>query len=296
MIQPINLENELKELAAVLTGSSLSNTHTKLPPTLAKEALARIQSSGHHLLQLKRVTIKLTEDQQIQTLSANNPFLSAFDIVAAEPTTEKLFLTAAQSTEIDLITLDATKKLNFRIKPQQARQAIDNGIMFEICFFDALRDSTARKSAISNARKIIEATKGQNVILSSGATDHMLLRGPYDLINLAHLFGLEASQARKALSQNPRCVVLHAMTRKTFRGIADIKQIALIDEHLKWTVKEQQQLGEYALAPEETDTTAQQRKQDSRKNAPPSSSMDVDEAEPPVSSSNQSKRKRKREE
>jgi ribonuclease P/MRP protein subunit RPP1 len=203
---------------------------------LVKEAMARLDASGKRFLQFKRVTIDMSQDSQIQSISANNPLLSAFDIVAVQPMTEKLFLAAVQSTEIDLISFDATKRMNYRIKTAVARQAVDSGIMFEICFKDALRDPQARKTAFSNARRIIEATKGKNVVISSGAKEAILLRGPYDLINLSHIFGLEASIARKALSQNPRAVLLHAQTRRSYRGVVDLHQIADLEEHMKWTV------------------------------------------------------------
>lgn len=184
----------------------------------------------------------MTEDAQIQTISPNNSHLSAFDIVAVQPATEKLLLSAVQSTEIDLITFDATKRLTYRIRTAVVRQAVGNGIMFEICLNDALRDPSARKNAVSNAKRIIEATKGKNIIITSGASEPLLLRGPYDLINLAHFFGLEAAAARKCLVQNPRALVLHALTRKTHRGVVDMHHIADLDRYLQWTTQERAEL------------------------------------------------------
>lgn len=190
------------------------------------------------LIQLKRVTVDMTDESQIQTISANNASLTAFDIVAVQPATEKLLLSAIQSTEIDLITFDVTKRLTYRIRTPVARQALDNGIMFEICIGDALTDPQTRKTAISNAKRIVEATKGKNIIITSGTAEPLLLRGPYDLINLANFFGLSTSDARKCLTNNPRELVFHALTRKTHRGVVDMTLITKLDTSLRWTVQE----------------------------------------------------------
>lgn len=235
---PIEVVKLEEELALSLERAKQS----RIKPETAKEACSRLEASGRKFLQLKRVTIDLAEDAQVPALSSNNPLLSQFDLVAVQPSSEKLLLMAVQSTEIDIVTFDASKKLNFRIRTAVARQAVDNGIMFEICFGDAMRDAQSRKNAISNARRIVDATKGKNIIISSGASDPLLLRGPYDLINLAHLFGLEAAAARRCLAQNGRALILHAMTRKTARGILDLQSIASLEEHMKWTVPELAQL------------------------------------------------------
>lgn len=175
-------------------------------------------------VQLKRITIVLKEDHQIHSISSQNNFLSSFDIVAAQPSTEKTFLACVQSNQIDVISFDANQKLNFHIKTSVARQALKKGIHFEINFNDALKNSSSLKNCISNARRIVEATKGKNIIISSGASEPLLLRAPYDFINLGSLFGMEAASSKKALSNNPRDVVLHAKTRNTYMGILSIDE------------------------------------------------------------------------
>ncbi len=43
-------------------------------------------------------------------------------------------------------------------------------------------------------------------MLSSGAQTALLARGPYDVANLARLFGLDHGVAKRALSANPHAV------------------------------------------------------------------------------------------
>lgn len=248
---------ELKKKGSNSSSSKLPENHE----FITDSTITTREANRQGLLQLKRVTVDMTEDAQVQTISANNLALAAFDIVAVQPATEKLLISAIQSTEIDLISFDVTKRLTYRIRAPVARQALDNGIMFEICIGDSLADPNTRKTAISNAKRIVEATKGKNIIISNGTSDPLLLRGPYDLINLAHFFGLTASEARKCLTNNPRELVLHALTRKTHRGVVDMSLVAQLDASLRWTVQERSLL---AAIP-------------SSSSAAPGSAMDLDE-------------------
>lgn len=49
-------------------------------------------------------------------------------------------------------------------------------------------------------------TKGNNLIISSGAPSVAELRGPNDVINLMFLIGLSSERARAAISKNCRYV------------------------------------------------------------------------------------------
>jgi ribonuclease P/MRP protein subunit RPP1 len=83
----------------------------------------------------------------------------------------------------------------FKLKRGPVTEAIKKGIMFEICYsaaiegnrkndFSELLDSTLRRMVFSNAIQIIKATKGKNLIFSSGCKDPFYHRGPYDIICL----------------------------------------------------------------------------------------------------------------
>uniref|UniRef100_M4AM61 Uncharacterized protein n=1 Tax=Xiphophorus maculatus TaxID=8083 RepID=M4AM61_XIPMA len=83
------------------------------------------------------------------------------------------------------------------------------GVMFEVSYASALRDSTMRRYTITNAVCLMESCKGKNVIVSSAAEKS--LRGA--------LFGLSDADSKEAVSSNCRAVLLHAETRKTASGI-----------------------------------------------------------------------------
>ncbi|XP_045897328.1 ribonuclease P protein subunit p30 [Micropterus dolomieu] len=149
----------------------------------------------------------------------NTPELQAFDLLAVQPTTEKLFHTACMVYDADIICVSVTEKLPFFFKRAPVNGAIDRGVAFEVSYSAAIRDATMRRYTIANAVSLMETCKGKNVILSSAAEQPLELRGPHDITNLGSLFGLSDGDAKEAVSSTCRSVVLHAETRKTASGI-----------------------------------------------------------------------------
>lgn len=152
-----------------------------------------------------RITLILEDVSQNYGLSsisssASSSFLNDYDLIAVQPMTEKLLQTACSNLDVDIISLDMSSRLPFYLKYTTIRQAIDRGILFEISYAPAIRDTTnARRNLISNAMNLVRITKGKHILLSSGAIHAMELRGPYDVMNLASIFGLHESQAREAM-------------------------------------------------------------------------------------------------
>lgn len=70
------------------------------------------------------------------------------------------------------------------------------GPVLQICYAPALREETARRNLFANALALARATRGKGIIISSGARSAFELRGPYDVINMATLFGLSEQDAK----------------------------------------------------------------------------------------------------
>lgn len=66
----------------------------------------------------------------------------------------------------------------------------------QICYAPALREETARRNLFANAMALTRATRGKGIIISSSARSAFELRGPYDVINMATLFGLSEQDAK----------------------------------------------------------------------------------------------------
>ncbi|XP_043957921.1 ribonuclease P protein subunit p30 isoform X2 [Gambusia affinis] len=158
------------------------------------------------------------------TVRPNDAEYRAFDLLAIQPTTEKLFHTSCMLCEVDIICISVTEKLPFFFKRAPINGAIDRGVVFEVSYASALRDSTMRRYTIANAVCLMESCKGKNVIVSSAAEKALDLRGPYDIINLGALFGLSDADSKEAVSSTCRAVLLHAETRKTASGIVSTRK------------------------------------------------------------------------
>lgn len=101
----------------------------------------------------------------------------------------------------------------------QVDAAIKRSIYFEITYTPCLGDSAGRRYFFSNASNLVRVTGGRHLLLSSGATRDILMRSPYDVVNIGILIGLTHGQALDAISTACQQVIAHAEKR---RGKADV--------------------------------------------------------------------------
>ncbi|XP_016518427.1 ribonuclease P protein subunit p30 isoform X2 [Poecilia formosa] len=140
-----------------------------------------VQGRSRPIKVLNRLTVVMSEASHFRP---NATEYRAFDLLAIQPTTEKLFHTTCMLCDVDIICISVTEKLPFFFKRAPINGAIDRGVVFEVSYASALRDSTMRRYTIANAVCLMESCKGKNVIVSSAAEKALELRGPYDIINL----------------------------------------------------------------------------------------------------------------
>lgn len=176
------------------------------------QAIRRFKKEYPKLRILSRLTVPLDEQSQVHQLASDR--VQAYDILAVEPRTEKHFLQAVTTLEADIISLDFKNRLPFYLRHPQVNKAIERGIVFEIVYSPAIRDTSQRRYTISNALDLVRVSRGRNIIISSEAVDEMDLRGPYDISNLGLLFGLKEDQSKAAVSKHVRAVLFHADARK----------------------------------------------------------------------------------
>lgn len=214
------------------------------PRTQAKgKSKASSMSDAHGLTQLSRFTLVLDDQSMAKSGSGwvtnNANALQSYDLLAVRPTTEAAFqhacltLSELKPFSIDIISLDfgAQPRLPFFLKRSTVNAALENGVQFEITYSQAVSDdgTKARRNLISGARDLLRVTNGKGVFFSSGATEALSLRAPYDVINLGAIFGLNPSAARDAISNNCRSLILRSQTRKTYRGVVSHPVVVLSD-------------------------------------------------------------------
>ncbi|KAI0433818.1 RNase P subunit p30-domain-containing protein [Xylaria sp. FL1042] len=208
---------------------------------------------------LRRATVLLSEPSQHHRLPQ---LASAYDILAVRPQTEDSFSAACQSlNDISLISLDLTVRQPFVFRPKPCMFAVSRGVRFEVCYAQVLQgpapphvlgpkgskdaggsyasntgtgagvgagvDARARATFIGNVASLIRATRGRGIVISSEAQSALGLRGPADVVNLLHVWGLPTDRATEGLGVLPRGVVVNeGLKRSGFRGVVDIVGVA----------------------------------------------------------------------
>lgn len=147
-----------------------------------------------------------------------------YDILAVRPIDEKTLQHACGTVDCDLISLDLAQRLGYHFKFKTLSEAIKRGIRFEICYSQGLlSESAARRNLISNATQLIRAARGRGIVISSEARRAAGCRGPWDVVNLAAIWGLSQERGYEAVSREARSVVVNASIKRTsFRGVVDI--------------------------------------------------------------------------
>ncbi len=148
-----------------------------------------------------------------------------YDLVAARPTDERTLQQACQALDVDIISLDLTKKYERHFKFPMLGAAIARGIKIELCYSQGIlsNDPMAKRNLISNATQLIRVTRGRGLIFSSEASSALGIRAPSDVINLASVWGLGTERGKDGLTREPRNLVEFArLKRQSFKGIVDI--------------------------------------------------------------------------
>uniref|UniRef100_A0ACD5WQQ2 Uncharacterized protein n=1 Tax=Avena sativa TaxID=4498 RepID=A0ACD5WQQ2_AVESA len=170
--------------------------------------------------QYTRITLSL--DSIAAAASALAPsaarLLRTYDIVAVRPLNQATLDYLCQfATEMDVISIDFSHKLPFRLKLAMVKLALQRGIHFEIAYSPLIDDVNSRRQVLAEAKLLVDWTKGKNLIISSAAHNANEIRGPYDVINLcAYLLGLSTHRAKAAMSVNCRSLISKATRKKYF--------------------------------------------------------------------------------
>lgn len=149
----------------------------------------------------------------------------AYDLVALRPTNEKSLLNACTNMECDLISLDLSERIPFHFKFKMLSAAVERGVRLEICYGPGITGSgvDARRNLIGNAAALIRAARARGIIISSEARRALGIRAPWDVINLACVWGLSQERGKEAICEEARKVTALAKLKRTsWRGVIDV--------------------------------------------------------------------------
>ncbi|KAL2979555.1 hypothetical protein AAZX31_13G178800 [Glycine max] len=166
--------------------------------------------------QYTRLTVCVDSASQAQALNSGNPILKTYDLVAVKPLNQIAFDLACERMEVDIISIDFSAKLPFRLKQPMVKAATQRGVCFEVTYSGLFADIQIRRQLISSAKLLMDWTRGQNIVFSSAAPTVNELRGPCDVANLLSLFGLSKERANAAISKNCRILLANSLRKKRF--------------------------------------------------------------------------------
>ncbi|KAK2867835.1 hypothetical protein FQN49_003421 [Arthroderma sp. PD_2] len=216
------ITNTLRFLSELgYTTVALSQNITgKLPATLAPLPLPA--NAPASLTLLTRLNITLSDSTQNQRLAT---LAQSYSLVAIRPVNEKTLSQACNNLDCDIISLDLSARLPFHFKFKTLSAAISRGVRLEICYGPGVTGSglDARRNLIGNAASLIRAARGRGIIISSEAKQALGVRAPWDVVNLACVWGLKSERAKEAVCEESRKVVAMARVKRTsFRGTVDV--------------------------------------------------------------------------
>ncbi|XP_076906847.1 uncharacterized protein LOC143563113 [Bidens hawaiensis] len=187
--------------------------------------------------QYTRITVVVETPAQGACLNSGNPVLKSYNIVAVRPVKQEVFDLACKSYEVDIIAIDFSET-RFRLKQPLIKAAIERGVCFEITY-SGLLDAQLRRQMISNAKLLVDWTRGKNIIFSSAAASVTEFRGPYDVANLACLLGFSMERAKAIVSKTCRTLLENSLRKKKFHKEAIKAELITsnddgFDDWLKW--------------------------------------------------------------
>uniref|UniRef100_A0A914YQH5 Ribonuclease P protein subunit p30 n=1 Tax=Panagrolaimus superbus TaxID=310955 RepID=A0A914YQH5_9BILA len=194
--------------------------------------LKRLESEGKVFRQFSRVTLTLSDSTSVYKMM-NHPKIKLFDLVAIRISDTDFLTTLARKGDVvDIVTFDPcdSQRQSWMCASKQIQAVAAEGIAFELTYGNALNDSANRRLFFANSRLLMENTqKGRNVFLSSGSTDIIQIRGPYDVANMSCLIGLDSYKGIHLVSNTPKNILLRSQARHfTIKGainVADLEHV-----------------------------------------------------------------------
>lgn len=192
-----------------------------IPPPISLDDIP--QEIKNSLKILHRVTVYFsTSDIAHKMVSSDN--FKKYDIVAVIPTSKAALQHTCNALDVDIITIDISSKMPIRWNRKLYNMAAEKGMWFELPYALAVLDSNARRNLIEAGHLYHAFGKSKNILISSGAENPMQVRGPYDVINMSLLLGLSEEQAKSAITNAGKSVLLRAESRKRGKSVVFIER------------------------------------------------------------------------
>mmetsp|Transcript_23775 Transcript_23775/g.51368 ORF Transcript_23775/g.51368 Transcript_23775/m.51368 type:complete len:178 (+) Transcript_23775:70-603(+) len=139
-------------------GKKIASANQKQPSNQRADASDGLGSSAQgnskssdgrsEVQQLRRITIAVDDIVDAQSLTAGNTHLMGYDIVAATPGNAAVFAYLCKTAQIDIISIDFSRRLQFPFIKKLVDQAVGRGVHFEIVVSPLLSGELSRTSML----------------------------------------------------------------------------------------------------------------------------------------------------
>merc|ERR550539_1039972 len=197
---------------------------------------------------LTRLTLTFSNNDFLPIFN-NSKNVDKYDILAINPTSAVALLNLLKSNfKADMIAYDPESNVNLgdsvssgsenivRWNRKLYNECVEKHMYFELPYAPAIRDSTVRRRIIRQSHIYHAVGKSKNIIISSNAKHVLDLRGPHDVANLGHLFGLNEQQGKFAVTMMAIELIRSAAGRKIGPYRATIQRVEDLPKEEKWKV------------------------------------------------------------
>ncbi|KRZ36262.1 Glycoprotein endo-alpha-1,2-mannosidase-like protein [Trichinella pseudospiralis] len=149
-----------------------------------------------------RLTLTVGDVDLLSSLMKNDTVLK-YDIIAVSPLSEAIFNFVFDNLEVDLLTTDMMNREVWFEDDSLYRKAVHCGKFIEISYSPAILSAEKKVEVFSHGSELFRMVGPRGIILTSRAFGAFEMRGPYDVINIGYLFGMNPNEARDAITVNP---------------------------------------------------------------------------------------------
>lgn len=157
-----------------------------------------------------RITLVIDDPSKGQSIAKLSQH---FDIVAAQPISERGVTLATTNLDIDLLTFNYSQRLPCFLKHKSVCSCVKRGVKLEIVYSAALKDLQSRRQFVNNVRSIVRSSRSRGIVISSGAQSPLECRNILGITSLIKTLGLSSDKCSQAMSQLAAAALLNGRLR-----------------------------------------------------------------------------------
>lgn len=157
-----------------------------------------------------RITLVIDDPSKGQSIAKLSQH---FDLVAAQPISERGVTLATTNLEVDLLTFSYSQRLPCFLKHKSVCSCVKRGVKLEIVYSAALKDLQSRRQFVNNVRNVVRSSRSRGIVISSGAQSPLECRNVLGVTSLIKSLGLHSDKCSQAMSQQAAAALLNGRLR-----------------------------------------------------------------------------------